>query len=105
MKHIILALIYVCLACNTYAQTLVVNNVLPRKDVDGNIIDAHDGKVIQFGDTYYWYGTAYANTSGFVRTNFYQVYSSKNMMQWKKDTIINIGVAHCNLMPKVILHL
>ncbi len=85
MKHIVLIVVYVCLSYAIYAQTLVVNNVLPRKDVEGNIIDAHDGKVIQFGNTYYWYGTAYANTSGFVRTNYYQVYSSKNMTTWKKE--------------------
>jgi hypothetical protein len=85
MKYILFNLLCITLTFMSCAQTLVVNNVLPRKDVEGNIVDAHDGKVIQFGDTYYWYGTAYAKTTGFVRSNYYQVYSSKNLMQWKKE--------------------
>lgn len=31
-----------------------------RFDVNGNALDAHDGSLIQVGDTFYLYGTSYA---------------------------------------------
>ena len=64
------------------AQTLTVTNDGPRTDVNGDTVDVHDGRVIKFGDTYYWYGTAYENTTGFTRANEYRVYSSPDMMTW-----------------------
>src|SRR5206468_13027004 len=36
-----------------------------RFDVHGNAIDAHDGEIQRFGDTYYLYGTSYG--CGYVR--------------------------------------
>ncbi|MBK0382097.1 family 43 glycosylhydrolase [Pedobacter sp. SD-b] len=64
-------------------QKIEVNNEHPRTDTQGNIVDAHDGRVVQFGDTFYWYGTHYGDTNGFVHTNKYVVYSSKNLKTWK----------------------
>jgi hypothetical protein len=64
-------------------QKIEVNNDIPRYDTDGKIVDAHDGRVIQFGDTFYWYGTQYGDTNGFVETNKYVSYSSKDLKTWK----------------------
>ena len=66
-------------------KNITINNLKPRVDVEGNPIDAHDGRVIQFGKKFYWYGTAYGNTSGFSRQMHYQCYSSDDLMTWKKE--------------------
>ncbi len=63
-------------------NTITINNILPRYDTNGSIIDAHDGRVIKFGSTYYWYGTAYGNTDGYVTTNHFQCYKSTNLTTW-----------------------
>lgn len=68
-----------------FAQEITIDNTLPRMDDSGQIVDAHDGRIIQFGDTFYWYGTSYANTNGFVTTNHYVCYSSKDLKTWKKE--------------------
>ena len=66
----------------TQSQTTTISNIIPRLDTDQNIIDAHDGRVIQFGDMYYWYGTKYEHTNGFTEANEYVSYSSKDLMSW-----------------------
>jgi hypothetical protein len=69
-----------------FSQTnVVINNLIPRLDTDGAIIDAHDGRISKFGNKFYWYGTAYGNNSGFTRSNFFQCYSSPDLRNWKKE--------------------
>ena len=60
---------------------VTISNVRPRRDVDGKIIDAHDGCLERFGDRFYLYGTAYGKTDGWL-TNRYVVYSSPDLVQW-----------------------
>lgn len=67
------------------AQEIFNNNELPRLDINGEIVDAHDGRIIQFKDKFYWYGTAYGNTNGYTTANFYQCYSSSDLKTWKKE--------------------
>lgn len=57
-----------------------------RFDVAGNAIDAHDGEIQRFGDTYYLYGTSYGcgfrwNTPGAAFCGF-RVYSSPDLVDW-----------------------
>ena len=59
-----------------------VNNVTPRCDVTGEIIDAHDGCLQFFGGRYYLYGTAYGKTAGYSINNRFRVYSSPDLMHW-----------------------
>jgi hypothetical protein len=66
-------------------QPVVINNAKPRFDNNGKIADAHDGRIIQFGKKFYWYGTAYGNTNGFTTANEYVCYSSTNMSNWKLE--------------------
>ena len=37
---------------------------VPRKDTNGNIMDAHDGKLIYVNGTYYLCGTTYRSCGG-----------------------------------------
>lgn len=58
-----------------------------RFDTEGNAIDAHDGEIQRFGDTYYLYGTSYG--CGYVRMERpttpwcgFKVYSSPDLAHW-----------------------
>ena len=58
-----------------------------RFDVDGHAVDAHDGHLQLFGDTYYLYGTSY--DCGFVWQGGpgapfcgFKVYSSPDLVHW-----------------------
>jgi Glycosyl hydrolases family 43 len=64
------------------AQQVTVHNQGPRLDSKGNIIDAHDGRVVRFGNKFYWYGTAYGHTNGFTKSNDYVCYVSDNLSNW-----------------------
>ncbi|MFD4668566.1 family 43 glycosylhydrolase [Lentzea sp. NPDC058450] len=61
-------------------------NAAIRFDVNGNAIDAHDGQIQRFGDTYYLYGTSYGcgfewNTPG-ARFCGFVSYSSPDLVNW-----------------------
>ncbi len=64
------------------ARMVVINNAAPRRDLSGEIIDAHDGCLQFFDGRYYLYGTAYANTAGFSINNRFRVYSSADLQSW-----------------------
>jgi len=66
-------------------ETSLINNVAPRRDTEGNILDIHDGCLHKFGDRYYLYGTAYGKTDGFGKANFYQCASSPDLVRWKLE--------------------
>lgn len=62
---------------------------ITRFDELGNAVDAHDGKIAYFNDTYYLYGTSY--DCGFEWQNEnalfcgFKSYSSKDMVNWKDE--------------------
>ena len=62
---------------------MTINNVEPRRDVAGQIIDAHDGCLQFFNGRFYLYGTAYGSGDGYGITNRYVVYSSPDLDRWK----------------------
>jgi Glycosyl hydrolases family 43 len=79
-------LFYVLLLVNTIVQAqqkITIRNDVPKTTIDNKIVDAHDGRVIQFGKKFYWYGTQYGNTNGFTNANTYVCYSSPDMVKWK----------------------
>jgi Glycosyl hydrolases family 43 len=56
-----------------------------RFDTNGNAIDAHDGQLARFGNTYYLYGTSY--NCGYrwqINSSFcgFKVYSSPDLVHW-----------------------
>ena len=71
-----------------------INNSQPRRDVEGNIIDAHDGCLERFGDRFYLYGTAYGKTDGFGAANRFVVYSSPDLMRWTFHGDLVKGLHH-----------
>ncbi|MAG45042.1 hypothetical protein CL633_04110 [bacterium] len=64
-------------------KTVIINNINPRLDINGNIIDAHDGGLIKFGKKFYLYGTSYGTGNGMSK-NYFTVYSSYNLVDWKR---------------------
>ena len=91
--RVILPLLCLASCVLAQAQTLRISNDDARTDVHGDTIDVHDGRVVKFGDTYYWYGTSYGTTSGFTRANEYRVYSSPDMRRWTPRGPILPGAA------------
>src|SRR3954453_20795044 len=60
-------------------------NQVVRFDTDGNAVDAHDGAITRFGNTYYLYGTSYdCGYQWQYNTTFcgFKVYSSPDLEHW-----------------------
>lgn len=56
-----------------------------RFDTNGNAIDAHDGQLARYGDTYYLYGTSYdCGYRWTINSSFcgFKVYSSPDLVHW-----------------------
>ena len=65
-----------------HAATAIISNAEPRRDAQGNILDAHDGCLEYFEGRFYLYGTRYGKTDGFGKTNRYVCYSSPDLTTW-----------------------
>ena len=77
-------LIFITISLSSYSQKeITVSNVKPRTDINGNIIDAHGGRIVEFNKRYYWYSESYGNTNGFTTNNYYSCYSSDDLSSWK----------------------
>jgi hypothetical protein len=66
-------------------------NQLVRFDTDGNAVDAHDGQLARFGDSYYLYGTSY--DCGYrwqINSRFcgFKVYSSPDLVHWTDRSLV-----------------
>ncbi|MFC5006811.1 family 43 glycosylhydrolase [Dactylosporangium cerinum] len=69
----------------TIVNSDAAGNQLSRFDVAGNSLDAHDGSLIQVGNTFYLYGTSYACGYEYQHnSNFcgFKVYSSPDLVHW-----------------------
>ena len=69
------------------AKRVTIRNDEPRRDVNGDYVDAHDGKIIEHGGLYYLYGEAYGNQT--LATPYpwkawprLKVYTSPDMVSW-----------------------
>ena len=63
-------------------QTATIDNTVPRRDANGQIIDAHDGCLQLFGPHFYLYGTAYGTNTGYTAANRFVVYTSPDLQEW-----------------------
>lgn len=65
------------------SHTVTINNIEPRRDVTGEIIDAHGGCLQFFNGRFYLYGTAFGtNESGLALNCPFRVYSSPDLERW-----------------------
>ncbi len=56
MNKIIFTLLVSLLAWNVGAQNNLIRSGEIWPDTEGKHINAHGGGILQFGDTYYWFG-------------------------------------------------
>jgi len=69
------------------SHTVTINNIEPRCDVAGEIIDAHGGCLQFFNGCFYLYGTAFGKTDG-LTNNAFHVYSSPDLERWTLEGIL-----------------
>ena len=69
--------------------TALIRNHTAWRDAKGNLIDCHEGGIIQVGAKYYWYGRSYhGNDQAIYGTNGakfrcgFNCYSSGNLVDW-----------------------
>jgi Glycosyl hydrolases family 43 len=63
--------------------TAVISNIEPRRDMKGQIIDAHRGCLQFFDGAFYLYGTAFGtNQDGAAEGLSFVVYSSSDLQKW-----------------------
>lgn len=63
-------------------RRITIQNIQPRRDIHGRIIDCHDGCLRFFRGRFYLYGTRYGATDGFTSANTYVCYSSEDLVRW-----------------------
>ena len=71
----------------------VISNISPRRDTDGNILNAHDGNIVLIDGEYHWYSIGYGdcienpgcskssvnNSCGFMFNHSVTLYTSKDL--------------------------
>jgi Glycosyl hydrolases family 43 len=72
---------FILMVWSSLNPIVVINDVDPRCDIKGQIIDAHDGCLQFFNGRFYLYGTASGETDGFTNNSFH-VYSSPDLQNW-----------------------
>jgi hypothetical protein len=83
-------------------RTVVIDNSKPRRDTDGQILDAHEGCLRFFNGKYYLYGTRFGHANG-EGENPYGVYSSADLEEWTNEGIILTNTAKGTLWrPHVV---
>lgn len=84
-----------------------INNLHPRRDTQGRILDAHGGPLFnRFDDLFYNYGVGYGETDGYSKAIDFNCYSSKDLLNWKFRGSIWDGTQRKGLYfrPHVIRH-
>jgi len=64
------------------ARHAIISNVEPRRDTQGEIVDAHDGCLEYFEGRFYLYGVRFGKGNGFGNSNRYVCYSSRDLKVW-----------------------
>jgi hypothetical protein len=82
-------LVLVAALATAMARSVAIRNDIVRVDVDGNVVDAHDGCLVAFQGAYYLYGEYYGNLTGssFASGGWgaapqLSVYSSPDLVSW-----------------------
>jgi beta-xylosidase len=105
-------------------RQVTISNVIPRRDTNGNIIDAHDGKVFSYDGLYYFFGPSYglckepagdsgctgwhSGSCGFQLNHNVSLYTSPDLSEWTYRGVVfqmsaakNQGILFC---PKVLFN-
>jgi hypothetical protein len=90
-------------------RVVTIRNDGPRRDVNGDYVDAHDGSIVAHGGTYYLYGEAYGNQT--LATSYpwhswprLKVYTSLDMVSWTLQGDPLPMIAGTLWIPNVIYH-
>ena len=81
-----LALCCMALLLSTLTQAQEHVNGQLWMDTDGQHINAHGGNIIQYNNTYYWYGENRPYSGGSTEAGI-SVYSSADLKTWKNEGI------------------
>ena len=124
MRALLLVCVFVCIASFAFGLNVTISNVNPRRDINGKIMDIHDGNTLHIDNLYYYYGASYGNCTefpgpdgcahtgigdcGFNLNHNVSLFTSKDLTTWEpapqpvfqfaKDWPIR-GIMFC---PKVI---
>ena len=98
-----LAAICLLAAC-VWATPVNISNVVPRRDTDGAILDAHDSKVVLKDGIYHWFAASYGNCTepkgnsgcasvaigacGFQTDHNVSLYTSADLVTWKNEGVV-----------------
>jgi hypothetical protein len=75
----------------TLGREVTISNVIPRRDTEGNILDAHDGNLFLYDGLYYYYGANYglcreppgpSGGCGFQLNHNVSLYTSPDLSVW-----------------------
>lgn len=60
------------------------------KDTDGELIQAHGGCILEYDNTYYWYGENKDTVTKNYKVDLigFSCYSSKDMIDWKNEGVV-----------------
>jgi len=86
---------------------VLIDNLNPRRDTTGAIIDAHAGAWFnRFGDIFYSYGVHYGKTDGYSTDTFFTCYTSRDLMAWENRGPIWDGSQRkgMHFRPHVVFH-
>ena len=83
-KSLALCCMVLLLSTQTRAQEHVNGQLW--MDTDGQHINAHGGNIIQYGNTYYWYGENRPYSGGSTEAGI-SVYSSTDLNTWKNEGV------------------
>lgn len=89
MKRIITTIVLMLpfILCNSQNQFFTPDAIW--LDNNGLPINAHDGGLLIYNNTYYWYGVHYTNgKDGYISTVGVRCYSSKNLYEWKDEGVV-----------------
>ena len=111
------ALVAASLLLAASAAPVTISNVVPRRDSDNAILDAHDSKLLKIDGLYHWFAASYGNCTepaggsgcasvsvgacGFQTDHNVSLYTSPDLLHWT-----NVGVvfgAIGNLPPNSVL--
>jgi hypothetical protein len=98
-------------------KQVTISNIVPRRDTDGAILDAHDSKVNYFEGLYYWHAASYGNCTepkgnsgcartavgacGFQTDHNVTLYTSADLVTWRNEGVAFSATG--NLPPQSVL--